>query len=84
MLELLRAETFKYFLNEINLKTGLIADKTQPGSPSSIAAVGLGLSCYIIALEHGLISRAESIKRVKALNYQQNTVGAFMVQTTTI
>ncbi len=64
MLELLKAETFKYFLNEINLKTGLIADKTQPGSPSSIASVGLGLTCYIIALEHGLISRTEAIKRI--------------------
>jgi hypothetical protein len=63
MLELLRAETFKYFLKQINLQTGLIADKTQPGSPSSIAAVGLGLSSYIAAVERGLISRAEAVKR---------------------
>ncbi len=63
MLEILQAETFKYFLNEINLKTGLIADKTQPGAASSIAAVGLGLSAYIAAIERGLISRADAVKR---------------------
>ena len=63
MLEVLQAETFKYFLHEINPKTGLIADKTQPGAPSSIAAVGLGLSSYIAAIERGLISRGDAINR---------------------
>ncbi len=63
MLAILMAETFKYFLNEVNLKTGLIADKTQPGSPSSIAAVGLGLSSYIAAVERGLISRTDAVTR---------------------
>lgn len=64
MLALLRGETFQYFLNEINLQTGLIADKTEPGSPSSISAVGLGLTSYVVALEHQLISRTEVIKRI--------------------
>ncbi len=63
MLKLLQAETFQYFLKEINLKTGLIADKTEPGSFSSIAAVGIGLTCYIAAVEQGLISREEAVKR---------------------
>lgn len=63
MLTVLQAETFKYFLNEINLETGLIADKTQPGAPSSIAAVGLGLSSYIAAVERGLMSRADAVQR---------------------
>ncbi len=63
MLCVLQAETFKYFTNEINLRTGLIADKTQPGSPSSIAAVGLGLSSYIAAVERGLMSRADAVAR---------------------
>src|SRR6185312_4425249 len=40
-----------YCLNESNPRNGLIADRTQPGSPSSIAAVGLGLSGYIVAVE---------------------------------
>ncbi len=67
MLELLQAETFKYFLKEINLETGLIADKTQPGAASSIAAVGLGLTSYIAAIERGLMSRADAVKRTLAV-----------------
>ena len=51
MLNALQAETFNYFLSEVNLQTGLIADKTKPGSPSSIAAVGLGLSSYVAGLK---------------------------------
>ena len=67
MLKVLQAETFNYFLHEINLQTGLIADKTEPGSPSSIAAVGLGLTSYIAAVERGLISRKEAVKRTLAV-----------------
>ncbi len=63
MLSVLQRETFAYFLKEVNDKTGLIADKTQPGSPSSIAATGLGLSCYIAGIERGFITRADAIKR---------------------
>ena len=63
MLGLLQRETFNYFLKEVNAKTGLIADKTQPGSPSSIAATGLGLSCYIAGIERGFITRTEAVKR---------------------
>jgi hypothetical protein len=63
MLKVLQADTFNYFINETNLQTGLIADSTQPGSPSSIAAVGLGLSSYVAAVEQGLISRNEVVKR---------------------
>ena len=57
LLKDLQAETFNYFLHEINLQNGLIADRTEPGSPASIAAIGLGLSSYIVAVERGLISR---------------------------
>jgi hypothetical protein len=63
MLGVLQQETFTYFLKEVNIQTGLIADKTQPGSPSSIAATGMGLSCYIAGIERGFITRAEAIKR---------------------
>ncbi|PZX51563.1 hypothetical protein LV84_03720 [Algoriphagus ratkowskyi] len=63
MMDLLQRETFGYFLKEVNGHTGLIADKSQPGSPSSIAAVGMGLSCYIVGIERGYISRDEAIKR---------------------
>jgi hypothetical protein len=63
MLDNLRRVTFEYFRNEVNPRNGLIADKTQPGSPSGIAAVGMGLSVYIVAAERGLLSRTEAIER---------------------
>ena len=63
MLETLLRETFEYFRLEANAKTGLIADKNQPGSPGSIASVGLGLSAYVVAAERNLISRSAAIER---------------------
>jgi hypothetical protein len=63
MLDNLRSETFHYFRIEINPKNGLVADKTQPGSPSSIAAVGMGLSVNAVAVERGLLTRAEAVER---------------------
>ena len=67
MLDRLRRETFDYFRHEFNPRNGLIADKTQPGSPSSIAAVGMGLSVYVVAVERGLLSRAEAVGRTLTL-----------------
>ena len=63
MLGVLQGETFAYFLKEVNKETGLIADKTQPGSPASIASTGMGLSCYIAGIERGFMTRAEAVKR---------------------
>lgn len=63
LLKDLQAKTFNYFLHEINLKNGLIADRTEPESPASIAAIGLALSSYIVAVERGLISRTEAVIR---------------------
>src|SRR5665213_3602724 len=39
---------------------------TKPGSLASIAATGMGLSCYIAGIERGFITRAEAIKRTLA------------------
>ena len=63
MLDLLRRQTFDFFRHEANPANGLLPDKTQPGSPSSIAAVGMGLSVYIVAVERELLSRADAIER---------------------
>jgi len=57
-------ESFPYFLTEINPKNGLIADKNEPGSASSIAVTGLGIGCYIVGIENGLLSRKEGITKV--------------------
>jgi hypothetical protein len=67
MLEQLQRETFTYFERNTNPRNGLIKDKTELHSASSIAAVGLGLSSYVVAVERGLIPRAEALSRVLAI-----------------
>jgi hypothetical protein len=70
MLAELRRVNFKYFLDQWNDRTGLIADKTESGSPASIAAVGLGLSAYIVGVERNLFSRSEAVQRtLKVLRF---------------
>ena len=66
MLDRLLCETFPYFLTQTNSVNGLIADKNQPGSPSSIAVVGFGLCTYISGVERGLLSKAEAIRKILA------------------
>src|ERR1700676_2068703 len=67
MLDHLRRESFDYFRHEVDPVTGLIADKTEPEAPSSIAAVGMGLSVYVVAAERGLLSRAEAVEKTLKL-----------------
>jgi hypothetical protein len=67
MLDNLRRAIIAYYRNEVSPQNGLIADKSQPGSASSIAAVGMGLSVYVVAVERGIISRAEGINRTLTL-----------------
>ena len=62
-LDALQRETFDYFVHEANRLNGLIADKTQAGSPASIAAVGFALSSYPVGVERGFMRRADAIAR---------------------
>ena len=63
MLEALQRQTIDYFARHLNPQNGLIADKSEPGSPASIAAVGLALTIYAVAVERGLLSRGEAVAR---------------------
>ncbi|BCH25039.1 glucoamylase family protein [Mesorhizobium sp. L-8-3] len=63
-LRLLQRETFDYFLNEVNPANGLILDKTAAGWPASIAATGLALACYPVAVERGLMTRPDAVARI--------------------
>lgn len=65
LLELQR-NTFGYFVHEANPSNGLVRDNTRYGSPSSIAAVGLALTCWPIAVERGIATRDEAVQRVLA------------------
>ena len=62
-LEKLQQDTFRYFVEEANPITGLIADNTRQVSPASITAVGLGLACYTVGAENGWITRADAVQR---------------------
>jgi hypothetical protein len=55
---------FLYFVREADPATGLIADKTAPGAPCSIAATGMALTTYPIGVERGFMRRAEAAARV--------------------
>ena len=59
-LSTLQRQTFDYLRCESNPGNGLVADKTQAGSPASIAAVGMALAAYPIAVERAFIERAEA------------------------
>jgi hypothetical protein len=63
LLSRLQADAFKYFLEEVNLKNGMIVDSTKKGWPASIAAIGLALSCYPVGVAHDLLTREEAAER---------------------
>lgn len=62
----LQRKAFAYFRNEVDPVTGLIADKTAADWPASIAATGLALTGYPVAIERGLMRRDEAVARTLA------------------
>ena len=64
-LALLQRQTFGYFVHEANPSNGLVRDNTRYGSASSIAAVGLGLACYPVAVRRGYLTRGEAAARTR-------------------
>jgi len=69
LLDSLQHRSFLFFWNEANPSNGLIRDRSQPGSPASIASQGFGLSAICVAIDHGWVTRADGAARVlTALN----------------
>lgn len=62
----LQGKAFAYFQGEANPANGLVADKTAPRWPASIAATGLALTGYPVAVERGLMQREAAIARTLA------------------
>jgi hypothetical protein len=62
-LELIQRKAFSYFLNETNPANGLVIDKNAPDWPASIAATGLALAVYPVAVERGFMTRAAALAR---------------------
>src|SRR5690606_19048625 len=48
LIDTIQERAFEYFWHEVNPENGLIRDRSTPWSPSSIAAVGFGLSAIPI------------------------------------
>jgi hypothetical protein len=69
LLDTLQHLAFNYFWFEANPANGMIRDRSQGGSPASIAAVGFGLSALCIGSDHGWITRAAAVDRVKTTLY---------------
>jgi hypothetical protein len=66
----LQRAAFGYFLDYTDPNTGLVADTSRKGSPSSIAVVGFALSCYPIGVKNGWLTRADAAGRaLKVLRF---------------
>ena len=66
-LDALQRNTFRYFWEETNPASGLIADNTAGSDfPASIAGVGLALSSYPVGVERSFVTRARAVERTLA------------------
>ena len=62
-LQHLQDKAFAYFQHETSPLNGLVLDKTAPDWPASIAAIGLALASYPVAIERGLMTASAAIER---------------------
>jgi hypothetical protein len=63
-LEDVQQRTFRFFWETTNPANGLVPDRWPTPSFSSVAAVGFGLSAYLVGVERGWITRAQARDRV--------------------
>ena len=66
-LDALQRHAFNYFLHETNPTNGLVADRSEPGAPASIAAVGFALAVYPVGVSRGWSTRTDAIERTLAV-----------------
>lgn len=62
-LDQLQEDTFNFFWETTNPENGLVPDRYPNPPSSSIAAVGFGLSSYIVGVERGYITRQQAAER---------------------
>lgn len=67
MMDKLQKESFEFFLREHNSVKGLVRDKSDARSPSSIAGIGFALAAYVVAVERGFMKRSEALQRTLAV-----------------
>lgn len=64
ILDSLQYGAYRYAWDQASATSGLIRDRSQVGSPCSIAAQGFGITAICIAVDHGWVSRADAAARV--------------------
>ena len=64
LLDTLQHSAFQYFWTEANPANGLVKDRNTPGSVSSLAATGFGLSAICIGVDHAWVTRTAAQTRV--------------------
>jgi hypothetical protein len=62
-LQHLQEKAFAYFEHETSPLNGLVRDKSAADWPASIAATGLALASFPVAIERGLIATGAAIER---------------------
>ncbi|MBO0952218.1 glucoamylase family protein [Fibrella forsythiae] len=65
-LDSLQRDTFRYFWETANPSNGLIPDRAPTPSFSSVAAVGFGLTTYLVGVERGYVTRKQAADRTLA------------------
>src|SRR6185295_12267570 len=63
----LEERTFRWFWDLADPDTGLIPDRAPTPSFSSVAAVGFGLTAYVIGAERGWVTREAARDRTRHL-----------------
>ena len=64
-LDTLEERTFRFFWETANPENGLVPDRWPTPGPSSIAAVGFGLTAYCVGVERAYITREQAVERVR-------------------
>jgi len=64
-LDTVETRTFRWFWETTNPRNGLVPDRWPTKSFSSVAAIGFGLTAYVVGVERGYVSRADAATRVR-------------------
>ena len=64
-LDTVETRTFRWFWETTNPNNGLVPDRWPTKSFSSVAAIGFGITAYVIGAERGYVSRADAAARVR-------------------
>ena len=64
-LDTLEQRTFGFFWETTNPDNGLVPDRWPGPGPSSVAAVGFGLTAYCVGVERGYVTRGQAARRVR-------------------